>query len=113
MRGILLRLAECPAPLHPMMREFVAIGRKTARMGEGDTMEALMRAGVRASLVRASGVGSGSGGRRSAEGHTVAFANLVIMLTLAITRLLGFRERQNDVFRVLCWSGSHAVRVLF
>ena len=45
--------------------------------------------------------GGGNGGRRSAEGRAVAFANRVKALALAMTRLLEFEERQDEVFGVL------------
>jgi hypothetical protein len=120
-RGVPLTLAECPAPLRPLLREFAAIGREAARIEEEDTMEAvrLISEGreaevrtprlerTRLLLERGAGydAGGGNGGRRSAEGRAVAFANRVNALALSVTRLPQFRERQNDVFRVLAGVG--------
>ena len=42
------------------------------------------------------------GGRRSVEGHAVAFANKVNALGLALTKLKPFRER--NMF-LKCWVG--------
>jgi hypothetical protein len=94
-------------PLHPMKHEFVMICRETAHMGEGDTMETLMRAGVHASLVRASGCRGGwqwqwrAAERRAPHGRVCESGHY------AHSRyyVLGFRERQNDVFRALAGVG--------
>ena len=120
--GVPLTLAECPAPLRPLMRELAAIGREAALIEEEDTMEAvrLVQEGCnevpvprleRARLLLERGAGydvgerGGSCGRRSAEGRAVAFANRVNALALAMTRLPQFRERQDDVFKVLAGVG--------
>jgi len=103
------------------MRELAAVGREAARMEEEDTMEAVRlvsegREGdvrpprlerVRLLLERGAGhdAGRGNGGRRSTEGRAVAFANRVNALALSITRLPQFRQRQDDVFRVLAGVG--------
>jgi hypothetical protein len=121
-RGVPLTLAKCPVPLRPLMRELAAVGREAARMEEEDTMEVVRlvsegREGdvlaprlERARLLLERGVGHeagrGNGGRRSTEGRTVAFANRVNALALSITRLPQFRQRQDDVFRVLAGVGS-------
>jgi len=47
-----------------------------------------------------------NGGRRSVEGRAVAFANRVNELALRMTRLKQFRDRQEDVFKVLGGIGS-------
>ena len=120
-RGVPLTIAECPAQLRPLLREFAAIGREAARMEEEDTVEAVRlvsegREGevraprlerTRVLLERGAGYddGGGNGGRRSAEGRAVAFANRVNALALSVTRLPQFRERQDDVFRVLASVG--------
>ncbi|KAH9957118.1 hypothetical protein BC827DRAFT_1138459 [Russula dissimulans] len=120
-RSVPLTLAECPAPLRPLMRELGAIGREAALIEEEDTMEAvrLVQEGCddvpvprleRARLLLERGAGydideRGSCGRRSAEGRAVAFANRVNALALAMTRLPQFRERQDDVFKVLAGVG--------
>jgi len=121
-RGVPLTLAECPPQLRPLMREFAAIGREAARIEEEDTMEAvrLVQEGregevraprlERARLLLERGAGydmgnSNGGRRRSTEGRAVAFANRVNALALTVTRLPQFRERQDDVFRVLAGVG--------
>jgi hypothetical protein len=103
------------------MSEFSAIGREAAHIEEEDTTAAIQlvqegREGEvamprleRARLLLERGAGydvdSGSSGRRSAEGRAVAFANRVNALALAISRLPQFKERQDDVFRVLAGVG--------
>jgi len=122
-RGRRLTVAECPAPLRPLMREFVAIGMEAARIEEEDTEVAIARVGEgravpvprleRARMLLERGAGydvlereRDMGGRRSAEGRAVAFANGVNALALGMTRLPEFRERQAEVFRVLAAVGG-------
>jgi hypothetical protein len=120
-RGRRLTVAECPAPLRPLMREFVAVGVEAARIEEEDTMAAiaLVQEGrevpvlrlERARLLLECGVGydvqeGEESGRRSAEGRAVAFANRVNALALSMTRLPQFKERQAEVFRVLAAVGG-------
>lgn len=104
------------------MSEFSAIGREAVHIEEEDTTVAIRlvqegREGevavprlerVRLLLERGTGykVGSECNGRQSAEGRAVAFANRVNALALAMTRLPQFKERQDDVFRVLAGVGS-------
>lgn len=45
-------------------------------------------------------------GRRSVEGRAVAFTNRINALSLGLTRLRAFKERQEDVFKVLAGIGS-------
>jgi hypothetical protein len=120
-RGVPLKLSDCPAPLRPLMSEFSAIGREAAHIEEEDTMLAIRlvqegREGevavprlerVRLLLERGAGydVDGGNNGRRSAEGRAVAFANRVNALALSMTRLPQFKERQDEVFRVLAGVG--------
>lgn len=120
-RGVPLTLSDCPAPLRPLMSEFSAIGREAAHIEEEDTMAAIRlvqegREGEvavprleRARLLLERGAGydvdSGSNGRRSVEGRAVAFSNRVNALALAMTRLPQFKERQDEVFRVLAGVG--------
>ena len=125
-RGVPLTLADCPAALRPLMSEFSAIGREAAHIEEEDTAEAirLVQEGrdgevavprlerARLLLERGAGYdvddggsGGGCGGRRSAEGRAVAFANRVNALALAMTRLPQFKERQDEVFKVLAGVG--------
>ncbi|KAH9015656.1 hypothetical protein EDB85DRAFT_2097309 [Lactarius pseudohatsudake] len=124
-RGTRLTVAECPETLRPLMREFVAIGIEAALIEEEDTAAAMGLAQdgrtvpvpriERAQLLLERGAGydipegeeRDSGGRRSAEGRAVAFANRVNALALSMTRLPQFRERQAEVFRVLAAGGGH------
>ena len=121
-RGVPLKLSDCPAPLRPLMSEFSAIGREAAHIEEEDNMVAIQlvqegREGQmavprleRARLLLERGAGydvdGGNNGRRSAEGRAVAFANRVNALALAMTQLQQFKERQDEVFRVLAGVGS-------
>ena len=121
-RGVPLNLSDCPAPLRPLMSEFSAIGREAAHIEEEGTMLAirLVQEGrdgevavprlERARLLLERGAGydvdGGNNGRRSAEGRAVASANRVNALALAMTRLPQFKERQDEVFRVLAGVGS-------
>jgi hypothetical protein len=121
-RGVPLKLSDCPASLRPLMGEFSAIGREAAHIEEEDTMLVIRlvqegREGevavprlerARLWLERGAGydVDSGSNGRRSAEGRAVAFANRVNALALSMTRLPQFKERQDEVFKVLAGVGS-------
>ena len=121
-RGVPLTLADCPAPLRQLMDEFSAIGREAVHIEEEDTMEAIRlvqegREGevalprlerARLLLERGAGYdvdGGRNGGRRSAEGRAVAFANRVNALALAMTRLPQFKERQDEVFKELAGVG--------
>jgi hypothetical protein len=45
-------------------------------------------------------------GRRSVEGRAVAFTNRINALSLGMTRLKAFKERQADVFKVLAGIGT-------
>jgi hypothetical protein len=97
------------------------IGREAAHIEKEDTMEVirLVQEGrerevnmprlERARLLLEWGAGydvdGGNGGRWSAGGHAVAFANRVNALALAMTRLPQFKERQDEVFKVLAGVG--------
>jgi hypothetical protein len=118
-RGIPLKLSDCPAGLRPLMSEFSAIGREAVHIEEEDTVAAIRlvqqgREGEmavprleRARLLLERGAGHDvESGRRSAEGRAIAFANRVNALALAMTRLPQFKERQDEVFRVLAGVGS-------
>jgi len=103
------------------MGEFSAIGREAAHIAEEDTMEAIRlvqdgREGEvavprleRVPLLLKKGVGYDvdgvNGGRLSAEGRAVAFANRANALALGMTRLPQFKERQDKVFKVLAGVG--------
>ncbi|KAF9534053.1 hypothetical protein CPB83DRAFT_421216 [Crepidotus variabilis] len=117
-----LTLAECPRELHPFMMELASIGRTAKEMDDEDTETAIKLAErgkdipptrlERVKIILEEGIGHASGlkdaseGRRSVEGRAVAFANRVNGLSLGMTRLPAFRERQNDVFAVLAGIGS-------
>jgi hypothetical protein len=121
-RGVPLTLSACPAELRPLMREFAAIGREAALIEEEDTMEAVRLVGegrdeevraprldrARLLLERGAGHDVANGHRarsRSAEGRAVTFANRINALALTVARLPQFRERQDDVFKVLAGVG--------
>ncbi|EIW84578.1 hypothetical protein CONPUDRAFT_142800 [Coniophora puteana RWD-64-598 SS2] len=119
-----LTLAECPPPLKPFMSELAAIGRKAREMEEEDTETAMQYAQrgdeadiplprlERARAMIEGGVGNRADrererdGRRSVEGRAVEFSNRVNALGLGITKLKAFRERQNEVFKVLSSIGA-------
>ncbi|KAG5645103.1 hypothetical protein DXG03_006917 [Asterophora parasitica] len=120
--GTPLSLEECPLELRPFMMELAAIGRAAKDIEEEDN-EAAVRAVERGEDVPLSrlervsrmlegGVGYAEGrveeeeGRRSVSGRAVAFANRVNALSLGMTRLRAFRERQEDVFKVLAGIGA-------
>jgi len=116
-----LTLAECPHELRPFMMELAAIGHQAKVIEEEDnqTAMALAQHGKdiplsrldRVKMMLEEGVGYEQGlqeaqnGRRSVEGRAVAFANRVNSLSLGMTRLKAFQERQNDVFKVLAGVG--------
>ena len=105
------------------MRESVKIGLEAERIEEEDTEAAIALAQQgravpvprleRARMLLEHGARydvrereRDMGGRRSTEGRAVAFANRVGALALGMTRLLQFRERQAEVFRVLAAVGG-------
>ena len=107
-----LTLAECPPELRPFMIELGAIGREAQAMEDEDNAAAMAlaaqeesdaNAGAPGRLDRVRGMledGTGTG-RRSVEGRTIGLANRINALSLGLTRLRPFRERQADVFAVL------------
>jgi hypothetical protein len=112
--GTPLTLEQCPAPLRPFMAELAAIGAQAKAVEEEDN-ESAMRLAERGESIPATrmervrvmlegGIGADVGdvdGRRSVEGRAVAFVNRINALSLGLTRLKAFRERQDEVFRVL------------
>ncbi|KAH8977924.1 hypothetical protein EDB86DRAFT_2763912, partial [Lactarius hatsudake] len=121
-RGTRLTVGEFLEPLRLSMRGFIVVGVEAAPIEEEDTaVIVLAQEGravpvlriERAWLVLERGVGydiregeeRDSGGRWSAEGPAIAFANRVNALALSMTRLPQFRERQAEVFRLLAAVG--------
>ncbi|KAG5652996.1 hypothetical protein H0H81_002821 [Sphagnurus paluster] len=116
--GTPLTLDECPAELRPFMLELAAIGR-AAREMEAEDDEVAMRCAlegeevplprmerVKAMLEECAAAEIDAQGRRSVEGRAVAFVNRINALSLGMTRLRAFRERQEEVFKVLAGIGS-------
>ena len=117
-----LTLADCPQELRPFMVELASIGRQAKEIEEEDdnVAMALALSGKdipqsrmdRAKAMLEEGVGYAQGkrdektGRRSVEGRAVAFTNRINALSLGMTRLRAFRERQEDVFKVLAGIGT-------
>lgn len=126
-----LSLSQCPSELRPFMAELCAIGEAAREMEEQDslaTVEALQRGEDapmprldRARDILEGGVGHAFAGaeradvsraaehrRRttSTENRAVAFANRINALSLGMTRLRAFRERQDMVFKVLAGIGG-------
>ncbi|KAJ7940413.1 hypothetical protein B0H13DRAFT_1849672 [Mycena leptocephala] len=117
-----LTLAQCPPELRPFMAELASIGRVARELQEEDDVTAMQCAQRgkeipptrmdRVRLVLEQGVGYAQGrrdnqeGRRSVEGRAVSFTNRINALSLGMTRLKAFRERQSDVFKVLSGIGA-------
>jgi len=117
-----LTLEDCPRPLKPFMVELAKIGQEGKQMEEEDTQAAIELAQQgkeipvsrldRVRLLLEEGIGSerdlreARQGRRSAEGRAVAFTNRINALSLGMTKLKPFRERQEAVFKVLAGIGS-------
>ncbi|KAJ6525667.1 hypothetical protein B0H19DRAFT_971012 [Mycena capillaripes] len=117
-----LTLAQCPPELRPFMSELAAIGRVARELQEEDDITAMQCAQRgkeipptrmdRVRLMLEQGVGYAQGrrdneeGRRSVEGRAVSFTNRINALSLGMTRLKAFRERQADVFKVLSGIGA-------
>ncbi|EIN10117.1 hypothetical protein PUNSTDRAFT_102136 [Punctularia strigosozonata HHB-11173 SS5] len=116
--GSVVTLDDCPPPLRPFMTELAAIGHAAKEMEEQDDAHAIELAQVgrevpeprleRVRQMLEKGVGfrvrngeAEDEGRRSTEGRAVAFTNRINALALGMTRLRPFRERQDEVFKVL------------
>ena len=112
--GTPLTLEQCPAPLRPFMAELAAIGAQAKAVEEEDNESAMRLAQrgenipptrmERVRVMLEGGIGADVGdvdGRRSVEGRAVAFVNRINALSLGLTRLKAFRERQDEVFSVL------------
>jgi hypothetical protein len=116
-----LTLADCPRELRPFMAELAAIGHQAKAIEEEDNNTAMKYAERgedippsrmdRVRMMLEEGVGYARGrldqeeGRRSVEGRAVAFTNRINALSLGMTRLRAFKERQEDVFKVLAGIG--------
>lgn len=120
-----LTLAECPRDLKPFMMELAAIGREAREVAEEDDQRAIQCVSQgrppptpildRTKQVLMGGVGSErdsvdetEGRRASVEGRAVQFANRINGLSLGMTRLRAFRERQDEVFKVLAGFATDA-----
>lgn len=117
-----LTLDDCPRPLKHFMIELTQIGRQAKQMEEEDNQSAIEFAQQgqeipisrldRVKLLLEEGIGSerdlrdARQGRRSAEGRAVAFTNRINALSLGMTRLKPFRERQEAIFEILAGIGS-------
>jgi len=117
-----LTLADCPPQLRPFMMELGAIGKQAREIEEQDNQTAMdfavrgedipvprmervrtmLEEGVGANLIRR----GEEEGRRSVEGRAVAFMNRINALSLGLTSLRAFKERQEDVFKVLTGIGA-------
>jgi hypothetical protein len=113
--GAELSLEACPPPLRPLMAELAAIGSAFKGWEEEDSeraVDALVhgheppRPGadrVKEILEKGAGYAEAhqDGRPRSAEGRALALANRINGLALRMTQLRPFRERQEEVFKVL------------
>lgn len=119
--GTPLRLEDCPIELRPFMRELIDIGAQAREMEQVDNDTAMEYAQRgedipepildRAKVIFELGIGSERErgrreGRLSVEGRAVAFANRINALSLAMTKLRAFKERQDQVFKILAGIGS-------
>ncbi|KLO15282.1 hypothetical protein SCHPADRAFT_996001 [Schizopora paradoxa] len=129
--GAKLTLRQTPPELRPFMRELCDIGRAVREMEEEDsaraveifqdggtelpepTMERVKRMlerGIAAEGVRVQdgdleddlvGMAGADSDRRSIEGRAITLANRINGLSLSMTKLRAFKERQSEVFKVL------------
>ncbi|KAJ3710036.1 hypothetical protein FB446DRAFT_737548 [Lentinula raphanica] len=119
--GTPLTLDDCPLPLRRFMLELAAIGRHAKEIQEADDARAMRYAAEgrdipmskieRVQQILLEGVGCttqhrSEEGRRSVEGRAVAFANRINGLSLALTHLKAFKDRQDQVFKVLSGIGE-------
>ncbi len=119
--GTPLRLEDCPTELRPFMQELIAIGAQARELEQVDNETAMKYAQCgedipepildRVKVIFELGVGNERErarreGRLSVEGRGVAFANRINALSLAMTKLRAFRERQDQVFKILAGIGS-------
>ncbi|KAF8330222.1 hypothetical protein F5887DRAFT_1181289 [Amanita rubescens] len=119
--GTPLRLGDCPTELRPFMQELIAIGAQARELEHVDNETAMKYAQRgedipepildRVKVIFELGIGNErerarQEGRLSVEGRGVAFANRINALSLAMTKLRAFRERQDQVFKILAGIGS-------
>ncbi|EEB87487.1 hypothetical protein MPER_15147 [Moniliophthora perniciosa FA553] len=115
--GTPLSLDDCPPELRPFMMELAHIGRLAKELEEEDNKVALEYAqrgedipATKMDRIRTmleNGVGcelrrrEEDQGRTSPLGKAVAFTNRINGLSLGMTTLRAFRERQDNVFKIL------------
>lgn len=129
--GAQLTLAQCPRPLQPFMHELGAIGVLARTYEEEDTQRVLeilgddsgaelpeprmervqrmLEYGVSAEYRRrraheeedSDGEEEISDRRRSIEGRAIGLANRINALALGMVKLKAFRDRQDEVFKIL------------
>lgn len=121
--GKRLTLAECPRDLRPLMAELDAIGARAQEMEEEDNRRAvkLAQRGVRempiaqldrAKMILEEGIGYAEGLRdikrdpNSNYAQAISLANRINALSLRMTGLKAFREKQEVVFEVLAGVGA-------
>ncbi|KAJ7905739.1 hypothetical protein B0H14DRAFT_3420895 [Mycena olivaceomarginata] len=102
--GTPLTLEKCPPELRPFMAELAAIGHAARELAEEDDAIAMKHAARGEEIRRRAW--TAQEGRRSVEGRAVSFTNRVNALSLGMTKLRAFRERQDDVFKVLAGIGA-------
>lgn len=114
--GTPLRLEDCPTELQPFMQELIDIGAHAQELEQIDNdaaMEYAQRGDDipeptldRAKVIFELGIGHERerrrrDGRLSVEGRAVSFANRINALSLAMTKLRAFKERQDQIFKIL------------
>ncbi|KAK2463761.1 hypothetical protein APHAL10511_004254 [Amanita phalloides] len=119
--GTPLRLEDCPVELRPFMEEVIAISAQAREIEGIDNKMAVEYAQRgddipdavfdRVKIIFEHGVGhererGRKEGRLSVEGRAVMFANRINALSLAMTKLRAFKERQEEVFKILAGIGS-------
>ncbi|KAF8699467.1 hypothetical protein AX14_000927 [Amanita brunnescens Koide BX004] len=119
--GTPLRLEDCPNELRPFMQELVGIGAQARELEQMDNDTAMQYAQRgddipepildRVKVIFELGVGQERErgrreGRLSVEGRSVTFSNRINALSLAMTKLRAFKERQDQVFKILSGIGS-------
>lgn len=118
-----LSLSQCPNELRPLMTELVSVGRTAKQIVDEDDLTAarcLQRGEElpeprldRVKKMLEKGVGydytqdnDDPDRRRSVEGRAVVFTNRINALSLSIMQVKTFRERQSEIFKILCGSSK-------